>query len=139
MPDEPIQLKIAHAERAYASVVGYIERRGLTQLLPLVEPIHRALVSADPAEIQRQREAVTPKDDELMQALFLDIELRARWGMLEEALGAIKMFSRFGADREPVDLGEDAVAARVKKIRQAIARDRPWWQRLFSRSDAAGG
>jgi hypothetical protein len=134
MHDDRMQLKIAHAQRACDLVVEYARSHGLLQILPLAEPIGRALASADPAEIQRQREAVTPKDDDLMHALMTDAELRARWGILEEALGAIKMFDRFSIDRGDIDLGEDAIAARVAKIRHAITLGRPWWQQLISRS-----
>jgi hypothetical protein len=139
MPDPLLASKIARAQEAYSRLVDYMRNRGWGAIVPLLDPIERALVSGDPEEIQRQREARSTTDDDLLEATFRDLELRVRFGIMDDALASIKLFHRRRVDRPPVDISDDAVARRIKKIQQLAAKERPWWQRLFSRGASGSG
>ena len=140
--DAQLRAKIDNAHEANQAVKRYLEASGRNSWVECFDWIEHTLSAADPKAIQRARGQIPqPKEGGFTDILDMDDELRVRFYLLDRALGNIKLWHRYQANRPLVDLSDQTVEKLVadklqrrERLRKQFRTDRkPWWFRILAK------
>ena len=101
MDAETLKAKLTNAEDAVELLIAYVRPQQLAVWLHYLEPMRTCLRTGDVEGAVRAREAVPRGGVHLVDH---DAELARRWHNVSAAIGNVKVYTRYGADRPLVEL-----------------------------------